>query len=134
MYECPGESIGKKSIFDITVVDDGSTDETVEMLEIFKARTELKLQWTTIKNSGPATARNAGVAITSGPWIGFLDADVIPHPDWVDTALELIRSNPKAGAFEGRTEVTPARSGHTIYTSNGKYRRRALPHLQFNCS
>jgi len=96
----------KKSFFEITVADDGSTDETVEMLEKFQVRTELKLQWTTIKNSGPANARNAGVAISTGPWIGFLDADVIPHPDWVETALELIRNNPKAGAFEGRTEVT----------------------------
>ncbi len=47
-----------------------------------------------------------GVSITSGEWIGFLDADVIPHSEWVETALELIRNNPKAGAFEGRTEVT----------------------------
>ena len=81
----------KKASFEITVADDGSTDETVEMLENFQARTELKLQWTTIKNSGPATARNTGVSISSGPWIGFLDADVIPNPDWVETALELIK-------------------------------------------
>ena len=96
----------KKVFFEITVADDGSTDETVEMLENFKTQTELKLQWTTIKNSGPATARNTGVSISSGPWIGFLDADVIPHHNWVETALEFIRNNPNAGAFEGRTEVT----------------------------
>ena len=77
----------KKTFFEITVADDGSTDETVEMLKNFKARSELKLQWTTIKNSGPATARSAGVTISSGTWIGFIDADVIPHPDWVETAL-----------------------------------------------
>ena len=96
----------KKDFFEITVADDGSTDETVEMLENFKPKTELNLQWTTIKNSGPATARNNGVSKSCGPWIGFLDADVIPHPNWVETALELIRNNPNAGAFEGRTEVT----------------------------
>ncbi len=96
----------KKSFFEIAVADDGSNDETVEMLKNFKAKSELKLQWTTIKNSGPATARNIGVSISSGKWIGFLDADVIPHPDWVENALELIRNNPNAGAFEGRTEVT----------------------------
>ena len=96
----------KKTFFEITVADDGSTDETLEMLEKFKPKTGLKLQWTSIKNSGPAMARNTGVSISSGPWIGFLDADVIPHPNWVETTLELIRNNPKAGAFEGRTEVT----------------------------
>ena len=39
----------KKTFFEITVADDGSTDETVEMLEKFQVRTELKLQWTTKK-------------------------------------------------------------------------------------
>ena len=99
----------KKVFFEVTVADDGSTDETTEILENFKPKTELKLQWTTIKNSGPAMARNSGVSISSGSWIGFLDADVIPHPNWVETALELIKNNPKAGAFEGRTEVTQRR-------------------------
>ena len=96
----------KKVFFEITVADDGSTDETVEMLENFRKKTELKLQWTTIKNSGPASARNTGVSISSGQWIGFLDADVIPHPNWVETALKLISNNPEVGAIEGRTEVT----------------------------
>ena len=116
----------KKAYFEITVADDGSTDETVEMLENFQARTELKLQWTTIKNSGPATARNAGVEISSGPWIGFLDADVIPNPDWVETALKLIRNHPNTGALEGRTEVTQRGRAtpfthQTANTEGGRY-------------
>ena len=71
----------KKALFEIAIADDGSTDETLEMLGTFKSQSELNLQWTNIKNSGPATARNTGISISSGIWIGFLDADVIPHPD-----------------------------------------------------
>ncbi len=100
------KQVAQKSEFEVTVADDGSTDETVEMLAKFQLQTELKLQWTTIPNSGPGNARNAGVAKSSGSWIGFIDADVIPHPDWVETAIKLTRQNPDAGAFEGRTEVT----------------------------
>ena len=92
--------------FEVTVADDGSTDETLEMLSLFKERTELNLQWTSIPNSGPGNARNAGVAKSSGSWIGFIDADVIPDTDWVQNAIQLIQQKPDAGAFEGRTEVT----------------------------
>ncbi len=95
-----------KTEFEVTVADDGSTDETLEMLSQFKARTQLNLQWTSIPNSGPGYARNAGVAKSSGSWIGFIDADVIPDPDWVKNAIRLIQQKPDAGAFEGRTEVT----------------------------
>ena len=96
----------QKSEFEVTVANDGSTDDTVEMLRQFQARSELKLQWITIQNSGPGNARNAGVAISSGSWIGLIDADVIPHPDWVENAIILIQQKPDSGAFEGRTEVT----------------------------
>jgi len=96
----------QNSCFEVTVADDGSTDETIKMLLQFKARSDLRLQWTTIPNSGPGNARNAGVALSSGTWIGFLDADVIPHPDWIENAIKLIKQKAEAGAFEGRTDVT----------------------------
>ena len=95
-----------KTEFEVTVADDGSTDETLEMLSRFKAQTELNLQWTSIPNSGPGNARNAGVAKSAGSWIGFIDADVIPNTDWVKNAIQLVQQKSDAGAFEGRTEVT----------------------------
>ena len=88
-----------KNEFEVTVADDGSTDETLEMLAQFKARTELNLQWISITNSGPGYARNAGVAMSSGSWIGFIDADVIPDLDWVKNAIRLIQQKPDAGAL-----------------------------------
>ena len=115
-----------KTEFEVTVADDGSTDETLEMLAQFKARTELNLQWISITNSGPGYARNAGVAKSSGSWIGFIDADVIPDLDWVKNAIRLIQQKPDAGAFEGRTEVTQRNlttpfTHQTENTDGGRY-------------
>ncbi|MBC8258295.1 MAG: glycosyltransferase family 2 protein [SAR324 cluster bacterium] len=129
-----------KSEFEVTVADDGSTDETVEMLRQFQARTELKFQWTTIQNAGPGNARNAGVAVSSGSWIGFMDADVIPRHDWVASALKQLKLNPDAGAFEGSTEVTQRNRAtpfthQTENTDGGRYPtcnflvRRSLAHF-----
>ncbi len=115
-----------KAEFEVTVADDGSTDETLEMLSQFKAQTELNLQWTSIPNYGPGNARNAGVAKSAGSWIGFIDADVIPDADWVKNAIQLIRQKPDAGAFEGRTEVTQRNlatpfTHQTENTDGGRY-------------
>ena len=96
------------------------------MLSRFKAQTELNLQWTSIPNSGPGNARNAGVAKSAGSWIGFIDADVIPDFDWVKNAIQLIQQKPDAGAFEGRTEVTQRNlatpfTHQTENTDGGRY-------------
>ena len=115
-----------KTDFEVTVVDDGSTDETLEMLSSFKAQTELILQWTSIPNSGPGNARNTGVTMSAGLWIGFIDADVIPDMDWVQNAIRLIHQKPDTGAFEGRTEVTQRNlatpfTHQTENTNGGRY-------------
>jgi GT2 family glycosyltransferase len=54
------------------------------------------------------------------------DADVIPDPDWVKNAIQLIQQKPDAGAFEGRTEVTQRNlatpfTHQTENTDGGRY-------------
>ncbi len=66
---------------EIIVVDDGSTDNTPEVLKGYKDRIRvLRLG----ENLGPSAARNKGVLESSGRWIAFLDSDDY----WDETKLE----------------------------------------------
>lgn len=66
-------------VFEITVVDDGSTDETLEWLN---RRSDVRVLQT--HRLGPAAARNAGVLQSRGEWIAFLDSDDV----WLDNHIE----------------------------------------------
>jgi glycosyltransferase involved in cell wall biosynthesis len=67
--------------FEVIVVDDGSSDETRQMIEGFSGRVQYHYQ----ENSGAGTARNCGVSLSCGNFLAFLDADDI----WAENKLEL---------------------------------------------
>lgn len=63
---------------EIICVDDGSSDDSPAILREYAAQDD-RIRVITQKNSGAAAARNAGMAIAKGLYIGFVDSD-----DWVD--------------------------------------------------
>ena len=65
---------------EIIFVDDGSTDDTVEVLQRYLARPSMKLLRQP-SNRGQGAARNAGVRAATGDVVVFLDADVLVPPD-----------------------------------------------------
>lgn len=73
------------------VVDDGSIDGTLEVLQRYGDRIRIVSQ----KNSGPACARNRGVAASNGSLIAFLDSDDIWLPSKLERQVSLLD---KAGA------------------------------------
>ncbi|MBS3648601.1 glycosyltransferase family 2 protein [Pseudaminobacter sp. 19-2017] len=64
---------------EVVVVDDCSTDRTVEVARSFPA--ELVRVVELEKNRGPGGARNAGLEIARGRWIAVLDSDDVVYPD-----------------------------------------------------
>ena len=70
---------------EVLVVNDGSTDNTLTILEQYaSAHKDLNLKIYSIKNSGPASARNYAIARSQGEYVAFLDSD----DRWASTKIE----------------------------------------------
>ena len=67
---------------EILVVNDGSTDNTVEVVGRYPGVVLLSQA-----NAGPAAARNHGAQEAQGEIILFTDDDCVPMPDWLDAML-----------------------------------------------
>ncbi len=82
--------------FEIVVVDDGSTDNSVNAVQgIEDSRIRIIRQ----KNAGVSVARNTGIKEARAGYIAFLDADDIWLPAFLQTIYELIQKYPKAGLY-----------------------------------
>ncbi len=68
--------------FELIVINDGSTDKTLDLLQAIE---DDRLKVFSYSNGGLPTARNRGIAKSTGEFIAFLDADDL----WADDKLEL---------------------------------------------
>lgn len=76
--------------FEAIVVNDGSSDSSLEIAKEFATR-DLRFKLITTPNRGVSAARNAGVDVASGDFITFLDADDCLFPDALATLLGVAR-------------------------------------------
>ena len=76
----------------VTVVDDGSTDGTREVVSQFGGRVEYVYQ----ENRGPSAAKNRGICLARGEFISFLDSDDVWLPGKMHLERELFASHPEA--------------------------------------
>lgn len=77
---------------EVIVVDDGSDDETIRILESYQAQGVTLLKE---EHKGVASARNSGIKMSSGDWIASLDSDDYWLTQKLEKQIEYHRSNPE---------------------------------------
>jgi glycosyltransferase involved in cell wall biosynthesis len=99
--------------FEILVVDDVSTDNSIEVVRSIKdSRIRLIQQET---NRGVSAARNRGIAEAKYEWVAFLDADDEWKPKYLQTIQYLQDKYPGCGAYATAYEFHDENSRKTTY-------------------
>jgi glycosyltransferase involved in cell wall biosynthesis len=75
---------------EILLIDDGSTDGSGELAKKF-SNEDSRFQYIYQTNSGVSAARNKGLALATGDFIGFCDSDDWVEPDMYECLVQLIK-------------------------------------------
>jgi glycosyltransferase involved in cell wall biosynthesis len=96
--------------FELIVVDDGSTDSTVDLIEGYR---DARLRYIYQDNAGGCAARNRGATESRTPHVVFLDSDDLFMPDALAELMGVADRYPETGLIGGGFEYIDA-TGHII--------------------
>lgn len=82
---------------EIIVVDDGSTDNTIQVIEDIRGQLQIEVRIITQANGGAARARNAGIEASRGEFVAFMDADDYWFPEKISAQIGALRNFPDHG-------------------------------------
>lgn len=120
--------------WEVIVVDNNSTDDTQGVVQSYQAAwlPEVPLRYCLESQQGAAYARLRGVREAQGTWVGLLDDDNLPAPDWVLSASRFGHDHPQAGAYGGQIhaqfEGTPPENFKRIQSFFAIRERGPRPH------
>ena len=90
--------------FEVIVVDDGSTDRSVAIVEEVAAR-DSRVRVISKENGGEASALNAGWREARGTYVAIVEGDVEPAPDWLEICLQALEAEADVWAVGGFLET-----------------------------
>jgi glycosyltransferase involved in cell wall biosynthesis len=101
------DSVRAQSLADweLILVDDGADDDALELADAM-ARADPRIHLVPRSGSprsGPAAARNRGLAVAKGTFVGFLDGDDLLQPDMLALTTRALRDEPRAAMVIGPT-------------------------------
>lgn len=108
---CLDSIFSQQGEYDIEVIciDDGSTDNSVELI---KSRKEQNITLLQQENAGPAKARNKGMNVAKGRYMAYLDADDYWLPGFIEETIAFMDS---------RTECIAVTVGQKHITTSGTH-------------
>lgn len=98
--------------FEIIVVDDGSTDNTKQVVDGFK---DSRIKYIYQENRGVANARNNGIKASSGEYIAFLDSDDMWLPENLELKVKMLDSHPDVALVSSDCYLIDDDTGATVH-------------------
>jgi GT2 family glycosyltransferase len=119
----------KYGSLEVVVIDNASTDGTVDLLEQFSDRCRI---YYNDENLGFAAAQNQAIALAGGDWVLTLNPDVLLLPNFIQALVEAGQADPKVGSVCGKLlTIRPSFDlpEKELVDSTGIYFTPALRHL-----
>ena len=112
--------------FELILVDDGSTDNSIELIKNRPEKNIIIYQQT---NSGPARARNKGVELATGKYITFIDADDYWIQGYIQKSLDFLQAHDECVAASVGCKNIASYTNHASYNPswiNDNKKERAI--------
>lgn len=122
------ESVIKQtySNWELLITDDGSTDETFNIISSFQ---DNRIHVTQQNNSGVSVARNKGLSLAKGKYITFLDADDLLPFHSLEHRLNHFKSHPEADIVDGKVIIKDRYMQNELRIYKPYYTGNILPRL-----
>lgn len=111
---------------DVVVVDDGSTDNTRQVVEPYLA--DARLRYVYQENAGQSSAKNRGVRESRSELVAFVDADDVCLPERIARQLPLF-DDPEVGVGYARRRIVDAQNRQFPFDHPTLYRGRVLDRI-----
>jgi len=110
-----------KDRYEVIVVDDGSSDETPEVINELRHQLPYTFKYLRWSRHGVAAARNFGAQHSKGELLAFTSDDITVAPDWLTNAVRYFQ-HADIGGVEGKTVPVGEQTSpfvHKTYNLNG---------------